>query len=280
MTTLALLMTLSALPSVAVANAHVAAVSPAADAKADRQVALRVESKALLEHQVADAAEDTTYFVRTDGTKALSEKHGVRVVDGTTVPAIVVHLSWVRYADSVYGVKIETVQPGKPPRLVESFECECSDSELTAAVIARLPAALERLEEREPAEADPVAKPDGTDPGNGQTTEPTGPTDDPPRRSLGTLGKAGIAVGVVGAGTLIGGGILYSRGTRFDPPTGQLEERDGRNFKPPGVALMVSGGAALVTGVVLLVVDQTRPRKKASALLLPSSNGVVLTGRF
>lgn len=263
MTILALLMTLSG--------------EPTAGATPEHDVALRIESQALLDHQAADAADDTTYFVRTDSTKALSEQDGVRVVDDDTVPAIVVSLSWVSYADSIYGVRVETVRPGKAPRLVESFECECADSELTAAVIARLPKALEQLEEREPPVAEPVVEPVATDPAADRLAEQP---DGAPRKPLGTLGKAGIGVAVVGASTLVGGGIVYALGTRFDPPSGRLEERDGRNFGPPGIALLVSGGAALVTGVALLIVDRARPRKAASALLLPSPGGLVLTGRF
>jgi hypothetical protein len=275
-TTLALLLTLSATPTLAVTHAHAPTASPAAS-KAEHEVAFRIESKALLEHQVADAADDTTYFVRTDGTRALTETHGVRVVEAATAPAIVVHLSWVSYADSIYGVKIETVQPGEPPRLVERFQCECADSELTAAILARLPTALEQLAARDAAVGDPAGETHGRDSG----TEPsTVGTDDRPRRPLGALGKAGIGVAAFGVGTLIGGGVVYSLGTRFDPPTGMLEERDGRNYRPPGVALMVTGGAALVTGAVLLIVDRTRSRNDASARLLPSPGGLVLTGRF
>lgn len=277
MSILALLMTLSAPPTLAVAHVHAAAVTPAAEAEPDRTVALRIESKALLEQQVADAAEDTTYFVRTDSAKALSEQHGVRVVDGDTAPAIVVHLSWVSYADSIYGVRVETVRPGEAPKLVESFECECADSELTAAVISRLPAALEQLEAREPAVTEPVVELDGKDP---VTEQPTSETDDHPRRPLGKLGKAGIGVGVVGAGALLTGGVFYALGGWWGPPTGNLEYYYGRDYKPPAIALMVTGGAALAAGVVLLVVDRTRARKRASALLLPSSGGLVLTGRF
>jgi len=271
-------MTLSSPPTLAAANVHATSVSPGVETKSDRQVALRIESKALLEHQVADAADETAYFVRTDGTKALLEKHDVRVVDTAAVPAIVVHLSWVRYADSVYGVKIETVQPGKPPKLVETFECECGDSELTAAVIARLSAALEQLDEPEAVVTDPVVEPEGKEPGTGQTRQPK---DDSPRKPLGTLGKTGIGVGVVGASALIAGGIVYSRGVRFDPLTGERETQGGRDFGPPGIAMLVTGGAALVTGAVLLIVDRTKPRKqKAVAVLLPSPRGFVLTGRF
>jgi hypothetical protein len=252
----------------------------AAPASPERQVALRIESKPLLDHQVADAAEDTEFFVRTDSTRALSELYGARVVDGGAAPAIVVHLSWVSYAESIYRVRIETVRPGEAPALVESFACECADSELTAAVVARLPAALEQLEQLEQSTSvvsEPAIEPD---PANFVVEPPEEPIDDPLHRPLGRLGGAGIGIAVVGAGALVGGGITYAMGTRFEPPTGRLEERDGQRFRPPGVALMASGGATLVAGAVLLIIDRRRARRSTSALLLPSPAGFVVAGRF
>jgi hypothetical protein len=250
-----------------------------APATSERQVVFRVESKALLEHQAADVAEDTTYFVRTDGTKALTETHGVRVVDDPSAPVIIVSLSWVSYAKSIYGVRVEAARSGKPPKLVESFECTCGDSDLTAAVIARLPAALEQLEARRPAPAEPVVERE-PEPAEPVTTPSHGSTDEMGRKPLGRLGRAGIGVAGVGAAALVSGGVVYAQGRRPEQPLGQFEERDGKNFKPPGIALMVTGGAALVTGVVLLVVDRSKARRSSSALVLPSPGGLVLTGRF
>lgn len=251
----------------------------AAPAPSERQVAFRVESKALLEHQAADVADDTTYFVRTDGAKALAETHGVRVVDEPSAPVIIVRLSWVSYAKSNYSVRIEVARSGKPPELVETFECTCGDSDLTAAVIARLPAALERLETRESPTSDPLVE---QEPASAEPVAATanGPTDGMARKRLGGLGRAGIGVGAVGAATLVSGGIVYAQGRRPEQPLGQFEERDGKDFRPPGIALMVTGGAALVTGVVLLAVDRRKARRSSAALVVPSPGGLVLTGRF
>jgi hypothetical protein len=251
----------------------------AAPTSSERHVAFRVESKALLEHQVADVAEDTTYFVRTDGAKALTETHGVRVVDDPSAPVIIVSLSWVSYPKSIYGVRIEAARSGKPPELVESFECTCGDSALTAAVIARFPTALEQLETREPAPSAPALEQE-PEPAEPIAMTSDRPNDEMSRKPLGGLGRAGISVAVVGAAALVSGGIVFAQGRRPEQPPGQFEERDGKNFKPPGIALMVTGGAALVTGVVLLVVDRSKARRSSSALVLPSPGGLVLTGRF
>lgn len=246
----------------------------------ERQVALWVESKALLEQQAADVAEDTTYYVRTDGAKALTETHGVRVVDDPAAPVIIVRLSWVSYAQSIYGVKIEAARSGKPAELVESFECTCGDSDLTAAIIARFPAALEHIEEGDPAVTEPAVEPDPRPAEPVVVAPPGDPADDTARKPLGRLGRAGIGVAAVGVAALVSGGVVYAQGRRPEQRLGQLEERDGRDFRPPGIALMVTGGTALVTGVVLLVVDRSKARRSASALVLPAPGGLVLTGRF
>lgn len=253
-----------------------------APAAAERSVAFRVEGQALLEQQAADVAEDTMFFVRTDGTKALTETHGVVVVDDPSAPVIIVSLSWVDYARSVYGVTIEAARAGQAPTLVEQFECTCGDSDLTAAVIARIPAALEQIDPRDPAPAEPVVEPQPPPP-----AEPVAPpppdstTDQSARRPLGVLGWAGIGVAAAGAAALVSGGIVYAQGRRPEQALGQYEERDGQDFRPPGIALMVTGGAALVTGVALLVVDRSKARREsASALVFPSPGGLVLTGRF
>jgi hypothetical protein len=256
------------------AKADPSSTTPAVD-----KVRLEVDHRALLAQQMADAAEDSAFFVREDGSKALREQHGVDVVDDDGAPAIVVKLAWKDYEGSVYLIEVATRRPGQAPSVVESFEATCiNNTALTKAVVAKLPAALERLAEPEPVvTTEPPPEPEPAEP---VVEAPAEQTDDSPRVPLGSLGKAGIGVGVVGAGTLISGGVLYALGRRFDPPTGRLEERDGRNFHPPGVALMVTGGAALVTGVVLILVDRTRARRSASALVLPSPGGLVVTGRF
>lgn len=273
---LPLLTVLSMSPLVPIPSSAVRSLEPG-PASSERQVALRVDSTALLTEQVADVAEDTTYFVRTDSTKALTETHGVRVVDDPAVPVIIVKLSWVSYAESIYGVNIEAARPGEPPKLVEAFECTCGDSDLTAAIVARLPAALEQLETREAAPADPMEEPEPAEP---VVAPPNGSADESARKPLGRLGRAGISVVVVGAAALVSGGIVYAQGRRHEQPVGQVEERDGTDFKPAGIALMVTGGSALITGAVLLAVDRNKARRSSTALVLPSPGGLVLTGRF
>lgn len=247
--------------------------------RGSREVTLRIEHERLLEQESEASVQDTVAYLRQDGVEALRERHGVAVVDGAEGPAIIVTLHWVRHDDSVYGVSVKTRRPGEQAREVEAFECECIDSGLTKAVLERLPEALAQLEE--------VAEPVGMEvqpsrPEVGEPSESGQPLGDEatPRRPLGPLGRAGIGVGVVGVGTLVGGGILYALGQRFGAPTGRSWDQPGRDLEPPGIALMVTGGAALVAGVAMLAIDRARARRHVSALLLPSPRGLVLTARF
>ncbi|MCX4240147.1 hypothetical protein [Paraliomyxa miuraensis] len=245
-------------------------------------VRFEVDHSALLDQQMAEAAEASARFVREDAVKALGEQHGVAAVDDRDAPAVVVRLSWKDYENSVYRIEILAQRPGESLGTVEAFEANCiNDTALAEAVVGKLGAALAVLEEPEPqaevGEQEPKPGP-GTD--HGHETAPPETPDDRPRKPLGVLGRAGIGVAVVGVGTLVSGGILFAVGERFDPSTRRVPDLDGRNFAPPGVALMVTGGAALAAGAILLLVDRTQAKQRTAALLLPSPGGLSITGRF
>lgn len=253
-----------------------AALAPPNPSTRPSAVALRVDGKALLEHEGEAAVEHTTAFVRDDVLAALDRLSGTAVVDDPRAPAIVVTLAWVRHEDSVYGVTVEARRPGEAPALVERFECECIGSELATAVAQRLPAALDQLAPATAASA---------------TTGPSAPQGEPThdegsRRPLGPLGKAGIGALAVGTAATIAGGIVLAQGRRYDEQDPELEVWQGRDFRPPGVAVMVVGGAVAVTGAVLLVVDRVRARKAPDGSasrrprLAPHGPGMALTLRF
>ena len=245
-----------------------------ASPSAPSEVSLRIDDSALLDHESATVVEHTTLFVREDAAKAIGQDPDVTLVDDSKAATILVTLSWVSYDDSIYGVSIETQRDGEAPRVLERFECECINSGLAKAVVERIPAALEQLEppanSQEPVVVGPA----------------TGSVDDPPtRRPLGPKGKAGIGLLAAGVAGVISGGIVFAQQRRYDEDDPEREIWSGRNFEPPGVAVMVAGGAIAVTGVVLLVIDrmQARPRKRAgvgAARLTPSRRGLALTIRF
>jgi hypothetical protein len=267
---------------------HVASVEGATPApRADREVALHIDYQQLLEQEGEASVQDTVSYIRQDGLQALREQHGVEVIDGPKIPAIIVTLSWVRHDESVYGVSIETRRPGEEARTVETFECECIDSGLTKAVLERLPAALAQLDEPLPREPEPEPDPVET---SSEPSEPTIPaterdsTHGTKPRPLGKLGKAGIGLLVTGAAGVVSGGVVFAQRQRLDNPSDPGLEAQGRDFQPPGIAVMVTGGVLAATGVALLVVDRVRARRgrtsSAHAWVLPVGTSVALTAKF
>ena len=100
---------------------------------------------------------------------------------------------------------------------------------------------------------------------------------------LGPVGKTGIALSVIGAaGVATGVGlILREPSVLDDEPTKQL------NTRTPGIGAAAGGGAVLLAGVTMIIVDAVRRRRgrdASSTALHPWSNGrgggLVLRGRF
>lgn len=260
--------------------------SESRDASPVTQVDLEVDASALREHQAGDAAEDSALFVLEDGARALTEQHGVGVVDDTGVPAIVVRLAWKDYESFVYRIEIAVRRPGTKEERVEVVEARCIDSTaLSQAVVKLLPGALRRLQESE-AE---VVQDDG---GSAAVPPPrvvpvveSASHDGHPKASLGMKGKAGIGLLAAGAAGVIVGVVVFGQGRRHDE--GGVAESDwpGVDFRRPGVGVMAAGGAVAVTGAVLLVLDRAhvgraRRRGTPAAHLVPAARGFAITGRF
>ncbi len=247
-------------------------------------VALDVEHQQLLEHQAADAAEDSAFFVREDVEKALREHHGLEVVDGPDAPTIIVRLAWVSYEESIYRVEIVARKPGGESEVVTTIERNfIHDTALSEGVAANLSAVLAELAKGEPDDA-------GSSSSDGSGDQrPEGPAVGPehdngllPRRPLGPLGKTGIgllATGVVAMG--VGAGLL-AQGRQPDEMAGEPLTSTGRDFRPPGGALLGAGGAIAITGAVLLIVDRARAKRRATSALrvLPTQHGIAIAGRF
>lgn len=258
------------------------AVGPAGSEPDVRQVVLEIDGKKLLDEQIAVSAENTLYFVRSDSTKALSETHGVKVVeDAQGAPAILVSLSWVNYSESIYGVRLEARRPGEEAEIVESFECACVDSELTAAIIARLPAALEQLEQPDVRPSEPAVEGTRSDPpaSNPEPDPPvTNAKDDKPA-ALGAVGIVGIVVGAGGLGMVGFGASRIAKGET------RMIDEDREQFgiisdaRPQGRAWLGAGVGVAAVGVTMLVVDLTVLRKRrARAVAVVPSFGVEMTG--
>lgn len=242
-------------------------------------VRLEVDHSALLDQQMAEAAEASARFVREDGIKALDERHGIAVVDDRGAPAVVVKLSWKDYENSVYRIEISVRRPDEPLRLVEAFEANCiNDTALANAVVAKLGAALAQLDEAKPVPAED--DPGEADPAVVSPQEPK----DRGSAPLGVMGKAGIGLLAGGVAGVVAGGIVFAQGRKPDNPSDPGLEPAGRDFRSPGVAVMVTGGVLAATGAVLLVVDRLRARKAGSdsarLRVLPGGPSIVLTAKF
>lgn len=251
------------------------------------RVDLEVDHSALLEHQVADAAEDSAYFVLEDATKALTERHRVQVVDDAEAPRIVVRLGWKDYENSVYWIAIATQRPGREPEIMESFEAKCIDSTaLSEAVVGRLRGALERLGEEKPV-------PDAVVEVKEPDEEPPEPTDPEPvdreEKRIGAAGYAGIASLTLGLGLGIGGVFLAVEKPKLRPHPTDDQSFEQVSRRPLGYGLTAAGASLLVTGVVLVAVDQTVLRKRRARggsvavivpTLLPTGAGLVFVRRF
>ena len=130
----------------------------------------------------------------------------------------------------------------------------CTRTELVERIEAQLPALFELARAHQPSDDGGTSGPAGPNGGTSGDTQTGDPTEVPP--AIGPLGYAGIGVGVVGlAGVGTGIGLLV-RGVQPIEPT--FVER--RNFRPGGAVGLAVGGAALVAGVAMLVVDLSRRR--------------------
>ncbi len=96
---------------------------------------------------------------------------------------------------------------------------------------------------------------------------PAGPTSTPPNASptdlprpsaLGRVGWTGVGLLIAGVGAAATGGGLLAVGETPHPD----EATRLRDWKPAGYGLLASGGALVVTGIVLVVVDAV-PRARA-----------------
>ncbi|MEM6992238.1 MAG: hypothetical protein AAF721_17135 [Myxococcota bacterium] len=262
------------MPSRAYAAATMAG-APDADAPAAR---ITVDATAL-----GDAADAVAAQV-DEGARNILDTNGMRAVDETSAPEVVLTITPLGGDKPGYRCDYEVKQGGATVEGSASFsDCRlCTESELVETAQAVLEQQLPALRELSaPKEAPAKIEPKEEDPDVTDPVQPQPGGSDPVDqggKGLGTLGKAGIAVGVVGVAALVPGIVLAVL------PPKPLPNAEQRETTVPGIVLAAAGGAALVTGVALLVVDVTRAKKDRNARLLPSigprSAGLSLTGRF
>lgn len=156
----------------------------------------------------------------------------------------------------------------------QTVECTlCTESEIVERVETTVTDVLEQLETQDQGTdaAEPESEP--------EPLPPTDPPTDELRPKLSGLGKGGVAMLVVGAAGLGTGAVLAALPPKVkaDDPLYETTTR------PPGFVALGVGAAAVVSGVVMLVVDRRRGRADTISLVpMPGAAGatVVLRGRF
>lgn len=161
-----------------------------------------------------------------------------------------------------------------------TFDCACSDNEIAQRLGRYAASTAGWLSTHED---------EGEDPPSADVFPPpleSKPSTPPPFKH--TLRWVGLGVGVAGLALGVTGGVLFSQ--IEDEPTFENDERTLQPVRKHGAivppVLMGVGGAALVTGVVLVVIDAkrakaARPRKASvSPWVTPNHVGLSLAGRF
>jgi hypothetical protein len=263
--------------------------SPQAGQPTDSDVAAEV-----LRVEVAPAIDDAALLPTWIADRHPGLDRALRSPEGGPAQWIVVRIDGTTYD---YRVSVTAMRGGDPVGpIAEPARCECTTEELLELVDAGIEAVRGRLHARVPSE--PAGEPlPGSGPASklerAQAVEavsapeptPRGPsserlTVDAPSRRLGLLGRAGIGVGVAGAGLMTAGILLAKRPREIRGEPGNAEVRDLRGG---GVGLATSGGIVLATGVVMLVADLVVPLERSIVLvplLRPRMAGVSLVRRF
>jgi hypothetical protein len=212
-------------------------------------------------------------IVGTEVNRALAEQDslpaGVFVADDRRV-LVELHPSPIPGSDEVL-IHVEVQLGGE--RLAESTTetcLSCTDAGVADKVLLLLTPLLPKL----PAPAAPPAP--AIEEHEAEMLEPEPP---PPRRELLISGGVLLGVGVVGIGVGIGLFVLDER--LVSPPTAR--EFEVIKYRQPGIATMVIGSAATVTGAVLLTLalhQRRRAHVAATPIAGPHAVGVLFSGRF
>ncbi|MEM9463300.1 MAG: hypothetical protein AAGF11_54665 [Myxococcota bacterium] len=216
-------------------------------------VEIEVDVSALPEAgQPPEVSEETGKRLTEALTNSLSNEYRLRVVEqaGSDVAQVVFRLSFVDYMESHYAITIDVKRPDGRRDPAIAYECQpCFDEELIDGALAQVPEFISRLERSVPS-SETGNDGDGTD--GGKT--------DGGKIGVRPLMIAGYTTIGVGAGTLVGGIIALTR------PLEPIEETPWREvtYRPLGIGLAVGGGAALVVGSVLVVVDAIQCKRRGT----------------
>lgn len=190
------------------------------------------------------------------------------------IERIGVEVGWRDEFQTIFVVAVELRRDGQVLRDSE-IDCSCGTQEL----FQQITASIDELMSEEALRAEDVAL---------SMSERSLPADEPrpskTQRSLTWLGWTGIAVASAGVAT---GGVgigMWSKGRQIELDPTNNAVVIARDYRPPGKALTLAGGVALGAGVLMLVLDVTRGRRRqtrVSAMAGPNEAiGAVVGGRF
>lgn len=224
-------------------------------------------------------------FLLVEAQTRILRDGGIAVVeDGSASARLRVVVSRYGEGDLNYRFTVMLLE-GEAMAVERTLTCDlCRDTEL----ITKVSEEVARVSGRFAYEREEAARVEGS----ASEGEPTGAEEGNPAekvRRVGGAGWAGIGLAAAGIGLGIGGAVELAR-----PSTWDLRPDDNRyevSVRPRalGAALLGVGGSLLVTGVVLLAVDQTvllerRMRRVRRMALVPSFSstgvGVSWSGRF
>lgn len=171
---------------------------------------------------------------------------------------------------AAYRISVGLMRGGEWTGDFEQRECACTDDEMIEMVAVMVSALADQLSSGASSDTTPDLGKPSTYPRTHAKSE---------RWRLGTLGKVGIGVTVVGAG-------LAALGTAFlvidrKPSSGAAaDDRTGVDFTIPGAVSLGVGVVGLAAGVAMLVVDKRRGRSRdrSNATLSWSPRGGVTFG--
>ena len=214
--------------------------------------------------------------------RAIAKQRGIAVVPQTR-GRIRVEVTDTSGKGTAFEYSVETTPwAADAGRTSEKGTCAPCSDEMTVAKItglfgARFDALADTTGEAPPSEsaAEPVG-PKAPPPPSQQ------PSDDDPKK-VGALGWAGIGVALAGAATGGAGIVLLLRDdrVRVDPAAPLHVERT--STRRSGIALAVVGGALVISGIVMVAVDQVKRKRRRVAwapAMAPGFAGFELAGRF
>lgn len=192
---------------------------------------------------------------------------------------VVIALAWLDESRTSYALAMQVALDGRELWRTDVACKLCGTAELLDAATGMLRSARrvvveQRLREQEQAN-EPVQPPPDAPP----------PAEPERSRGLSPMGWAGIGLAAGGVAAATTGGVLLAMKER---PVANTESSGSQsieyiNFRPPGIALLASGGALLAGGMVLtfLGLRQQPERELAVAPFAgPGTSGLTVAGRF